>query len=72
VLDNKATEAEKDVNGIAAEVRAARVDMAKRIDDRSAELEHRFDRMIATGRWVIGLSIPAICTLLGILIGSTQ
>lgn len=33
-------------------------------------LNNRFDRAISTLRWVIGLSVPAVCTLLGLLIGS--
>lgn len=73
---------EADVNHIAEEARKTRHDtrnaltvmegrLEEHVDARIASLEQRFDRMIATGRWVLGLSVPVICTLLGLLIGKS-
>lgn len=73
---------EGDVNQIGDEARKTRHDLRNQIaaaegrmvthtDERFTQLEARLDRMITTGRWVIGLSVPAVCTLLGVLIGRT-
>lgn len=71
-----------DVNSIAEDARKSRHDLRNQItvteqrigshvDQRISELSVRIDRMIGTFRWVVGLSVPAVCTLAGILIGKT-
>ena len=81
-LSKGLTNLEGDVNQIAEEARShrhgMRNDMAamelrvnKHVDERVNDLEARIDRMITTWRWVVGLSVPAVCTLLGLLIGKS-
>lgn len=82
VLDSRMGDVQTDVDKIGEEQRRTRHDLRNQItavegrviahtDERYFELQARFDRMINTFRWVIGLSVPTICTLIGILLGKS-
>lgn len=80
VLDSRVAMLKEDVNGLGEETRKTRHEMRNQIsatelrvtdhvDERVGDLEKRIDRLLSSLRWVIGLSVPAVCTLLGLLIG---
>lgn len=70
-MDSKVGGLKEDVDDLGAETRKTRSELSKQIAASETRMNERFDRMVMTGRWVIGLSVPAVCTLLGILIGKT-
>jgi len=82
VLDSRVADLKEDVNQIGEENRKTRREVNSHVDKKVGEvndladlkftaLEARFDRVVTTFRWVIGLSVPAVCTLLGLLIGKS-
>lgn len=70
-LGSKVGDLKEDVDELGSETRKTRNELSKQIAACEARINARFDRMVTTGRWVIGLCVPAVCTLLGILIGKT-
>ncbi len=61
----------QDVAALDQDNRAFRAEVLNEVTTFKKEVNERFDRGINLLKWFIGLSVPAVCTLLGMLIGKS-
>ena len=69
VAENKVSDLHEDINAVGQKVDNSEKSVKGYVNDKISALETRLDRGITWVKWGVGLALPIIFTLVGVLLG---